>query len=198
MSVSRPYLSVVQPEGEIELRDEVTPTIDGSLPMADQPATERNALPNQSPDSSVASGSTTANANSALTATGSDPHAFSWQRLWEEPFMWLSDSRGRGPLRLGPRIIPRVERVLQRFTSCPLMHNWTDLGPRYFPRWFRLSSCLERPTCSVPAGMGCQPAARERKTLLWYFCAKQVLPGSPAPPCRWIKRNFEVRLSLSS
>ena len=122
--------------------------------------------------------------------------AVSYERLWEEPFMWLWDSRGKRPLRFVWPINRITEHLLKRYTSCPLIYNWTDLGLRYFPRWFRLSRCLERPTCSVPAGMVCQPAAREEKTLLNYFCAAR--PSNPKSPCRWIHRNFNVCFSLSS
>lgn len=200
MSVSQPYLSVLQPEGEIELRDETGG--EGSLLMADQPSAEANALPNQRPEARAAAASerTTPNtANSAPAATtGTEAQEVSWRRLLDESFMWLPDSWGRLPWRFGPRTAHRVERLLRRFTSCPLLHTWRDLGPRYFPRWFRESSCLKRPTCSVPAGMSCRPAAREKKTLLWYFCKKPLFPGSAQPPCNWIKRNFEVCLPVQT
>ena len=91
------------------------------------------------------------------------------------------------PLRL--RVRRRMERLLALYASCPIHHRWVDFGVRYYPRWFRDSQCLERESCSIPAGFKCLPSDTSRKIIMYYFCAKEE---RNEPKCKWIRKQIHI------
>ena len=82
-----------------------------------------------------------------------------------------------------------LQRLLTLYTSCALHHRWVDLGMRYWPRWFRTSRCLERHSCSIPAGFKCLPSNFTRKIILHYFCPKDEFQTLH---CEWLRQQMLV------
>lgn len=87
----------------------------------------------------------------------------------------MRPTRGRGSRR-------RLQRYLAAYSYCPLYVRWRDLGRRFWPRWIREGSCrdpasgggngrrIRERSCSIPAGMTCQPSGSTTKTILWWHC----------------------------
>lgn len=96
---------------------------------------------------------------------------------------------------LGAAVIAyRTLRTFRFFTTkCMVWHEWIQLPPRYYPRWFLETDCLDNPVCS--AQQSCRTSASQWTTFDWYFCPKEATSKSS---CRWLKRNLEVLYSCAT
>ena len=81
----------------------------------------------------------------------------------------------------------RVLRFLSLYSFCPVHYQWKDLGPRFWPRWIREGKCYNGRSCSIPAGMTCQPKQSAKKTILWWHCYKRKHKA-----CRWIPIKYPI------
>lgn len=87
-----------------------------------------------------------------------------------------------------------LKRYLANYSVCPVKYRWHDLGPRFWPRWARLGSCLNREhSCSLPPGMHCRPAQLRKVKVLRYVCPLAWLPHQ----CDWRPIVFTVVVSCS-
>ncbi|KAK5850391.1 hypothetical protein PBY51_001275 [Eleginops maclovinus] len=81
----------------------------------------------------------------------------------------------------------RLQLLLAR-TRCPLVHVWTDLGTRFWPRYVRVGSCHRQSSCSVPGGMFCRPTRSSSLTVLRWRCVTR----RGGLRCAWIPVNYPV------
>ncbi|XP_068597921.1 noggin-like [Brachionichthys hirsutus] len=82
----------------------------------------------------------------------------------------------------------RLQLWLWAYSFCPVVHAWTDLGNRFWPRFVRVGSCLSKRSCSVPEGMVCQPATSTHLTILRWRCVQR----KGALKCAWIPVQYPV------
>ncbi|XP_061905424.1 noggin-1 [Entelurus aequoreus] len=82
----------------------------------------------------------------------------------------------------------RLQQWLWSYTFCPVLHTWTDLGHRFWPRFVRVGGCLSKRSCSVPEGMVCKPAASTHLGLLRWRC----LQRKAGLKCAWIPVHYPV------
>ncbi|KAM4782912.1 noggin-like [Cyanocitta cristata] len=85
----------------------------------------------------------------------------------------------------------RLRQWLVERASCRLTSAWVDLGPIFWPRWVRHTTCESGPPgCSWPPGMSCRPAQLTRIKLLAWHC---WTPQHPGPPnCAWRQIPYPV------
>ncbi|RUS78022.1 hypothetical protein EGW08_014197 [Elysia chlorotica] len=85
----------------------------------------------------------------------------------------------------------RERRIFQKYiwnlTFCPVKFTWRELSNRFWPRWIREGSCVNRRSCSIPAGMTCKPAQFVYKTFLRWVC-------NPArrKTCKWVNISYPI------
>ncbi|GFR99706.1 noggin [Elysia marginata] len=85
----------------------------------------------------------------------------------------------------------RERRIFQKYmwnlTFCPVKFTWRELSNRFWPRWIREGSCVNRRSCSVPAGMTCKPSQFVYKTFLRWVC-------NPArrKTCKWVNISYPI------
>ncbi|XP_054711400.1 noggin-like [Uloborus diversus] len=91
-------------------------------------------------------------------------------------------------LKLGKKAKRRFRDLLWLQSHCPLLQKWKDMGPRFWPRWFRENSCAPRPTCSFPRGMVCQPHKSTDKVLLRWHCQN----WEEKKNCDWLKVQYPL------
>nr|AJV21318.1 noggin [Terebratalia transversa] len=61
-------------------------------------------------------------------------------------------------IKLGHKTKRKLQRFLWAYTYCPVLFTWKDLGVRFWPRWIKRGRCYNtNRSCSVPAGMKCNP-----------------------------------------
>ena len=85
----------------------------------------------------------------------------------------------------------RERRIFQKYiwnlTFCPVKFTWRELSNRFWPRWIREGSCVNRRSCSVPAGMTCKPSQFVYKTLLRWVCNP-----SRKKTCKWVNILYPI------
>ncbi|KAI3364817.1 hypothetical protein L3Q82_000920 [Scortum barcoo] len=77
----------------------------------------------------------------------------------------------------------RLQLWLWSYALCPVLHSWTDLGSRFWPRHVKVGSCSNKRSCSVPEGMVCKPSMSTHFTILRWHC----LQKKGALKCAWIQ-----------
>ncbi|XP_070708449.1 noggin-3 [Pempheris klunzingeri] len=82
----------------------------------------------------------------------------------------------------------RLQLWLWSYALCPVVHAWTDLGGRFWPRYVRAGSCYSKRSCSVPEGMLCKPARTTHFTILRWRC----LQKKGGLRCAWIPVQYPV------
>lgn len=112
-----------------------------------------------------------------LTHLPDDMHSFSIE---------VDGHRKRVKVR-GRKTQRRLLRFLSLYSYCPLHYQWKDLGPRFWPRWIREGMCYNGRSCSIPAGMSCQPRQSAKKTILLWHCYKRKHRS-----CRWIAIKYPI------
>jgi noggin len=65
--------------------------------------------------------------------------------------------------RVSPKLRRKLVQFLWAYTACPLFEKWRDLGIRFWPRWLKEGHCHSERSCSIPAGMTCQPSQADYK-----------------------------------
>lgn len=88
------------------------------------------------------------------------------------------------PPELAGAVARRLRQWLVERATCRLTAAWVDLGPVFWPRWVRHTTCdTGPPGCSWPPGMACRPAQLTRIKLLAWHCWTAQQPGPPH--CTW-------------
>ncbi|XP_037082005.1 noggin-like [Pollicipes pollicipes] len=91
-------------------------------------------------------------------------------------------------VRLSRRVQRKMLKYLHVYTHCAVRHRWKDLGVRFWPRWVRTGLCDTARSCSVPAGMTCQPARSRHLTLLRWHCQD----WRRGRHCKWLHVRYPV------
>lgn len=133
-------------------------------------------------------------------------HDNSTMSVEDPPFLSLV----QGSVQPGKAVPLHVDRealhslageVLRRYTECPLLHYWIDLGARFWPRWFRDARCAtgraSRKSCSIPSGLYCEPHGYTNRTVLRYYCGGIETQHHTAGNCSWIGVDIPVLVSCS-
>lgn len=82
----------------------------------------------------------------------------------------------------------KLQRFLWAYSYCPVRYKWKKLSIRFWPRWIKTGSCDNQRSCSIPAGMTCQPTQMKNIRILRYYCP---IPGSKNS-CQWIKFEYPI------
>ena len=177
MSISQPFESVLHPDGMLELPRNMAATIEGSKVMKGKFKEMQISGSNRRANMSTVQGLLEFE-DFIGDAMGQKGHGGN-----------TPEKMGSMGAPTGFRLLQRMQRLLTLYTSCPLHHRWVDLGMRYWPRWVRTSSCLERHSCSIPAGFKCLPSNFSRKIILHYFCPKDEFQTQH---CEWLRQQMLV------
>ncbi|XP_037069663.1 noggin-2-like [Pollicipes pollicipes] len=94
----------------------------------------------------------------------------------------------RQPVRLTRRLRRKMLKYLHMYTHCAVRYRWKDLGVRFWPRWLRTGHCDTTRSCSIPAGMTCQPARSRHLTLLRWHCQD----WRRSRHCKWLRVQYPV------
>ena len=84
----------------------------------------------------------------------------------------------------------KIQKFLWSYSYCPVRYKWKQLSVRFWPRWIKEGQCENKRSCSIPAGMKCQPSKMQNITLLRYYCP---VTGS----CEWIKIQYPILAQCS-
>ncbi|XP_034049205.1 noggin-3 [Thalassophryne amazonica] len=82
----------------------------------------------------------------------------------------------------------RLQLWLWSYALCPVVHAWTDLGTRFWPRYVKVGNCSNKRSCSVPEGMICKPAKSAHFTVLRWWCVQR----KAGLKCAWIPVQYPV------
>ncbi|GFO04347.1 protein unc-80 homolog [Plakobranchus ocellatus] len=106
-------------------------------------------------------------------------------------FRLLRSARLQDGTKIRLDVSKRERRIFQKYmwnlTFCPVKFTWRELSVRFWPRWIREGRCVNRRSCSVPAGMTCKPSKFVYKTLLRWVC-------NPArrKTCKWVNISYPI------
>ncbi|XP_029015997.1 noggin-1 [Betta splendens] len=81
----------------------------------------------------------------------------------------------------------RLQQWLLAYSACPVLHTWTDLGSRFWPRFVRAGGCLSKRSCSIPEGMVCKPSNSTHLTILRWRCIQRK-----GLKCSWIPVQYPI------
>ncbi|XP_051928335.1 noggin-3 [Hippocampus zosterae] len=95
--------------------------------------------------------------------------------------------QGKKP-KASKKLRRRLQMWLWAYAACPVLHAWSDLGVRFWPRYVKSGRCSSKRSCSVPEGMRCVPAKARRLTLLRWRCVRK----KAALKCAWIPVQYPV------
>ncbi|XP_077594887.1 noggin-3 [Stigmatopora nigra] len=82
----------------------------------------------------------------------------------------------------------RLQMWLWSYAACPVLHTWTDLSVRFWPRYVKAGRCSNKRSCSLPEGMRCAPSKVKHLTLLRWRCVQRKV----ALKCAWIPAQYPV------
>uniref|UniRef100_A0A8C6UBS7 Noggin n=1 Tax=Neogobius melanostomus TaxID=47308 RepID=A0A8C6UBS7_9GOBI len=91
-------------------------------------------------------------------------------------------------LKANKKLKRRLQQWLWAYSFCPIVYTWTDLGTRFWPRYVRAGSCLNKRSCSVPEGMQCRPANSAHLTVLRWRCVHR----KGGLKCAWIPVQYPI------
>ncbi|CAL1587546.1 unnamed protein product [Knipowitschia caucasica] len=91
-------------------------------------------------------------------------------------------------LRASKKLKRRLQQWLWAYSFCPVVYAWTDLGARFWPRYVRAGSCLNKRSCSVPEGMQCRQASSMHLSLLRWRCLRR----KGELKCAWIPVQYPI------
>lgn len=80
----------------------------------------------------------------------------------------------------------KIQKFLWSYSYCPVRYRWKELSIRFWPRWIKVGQCENKRSCSIPAGMTCQPSKMQNIKILRYYC-----PYS-SKTCSWIKIEYPI------
>lgn len=108
------------------------------------------------------------------------------QRIRKLNFDDLSTGKKRN--RLSRKQKRRFQMWLWQATECSVVYKWKNLGHRFWPPWIKEGICDNSRSCSIPAGMACQPSNSMYITVLRWHC--QGFNGNKMKYCTWIKAQY--------
>ncbi|XP_067937421.1 noggin-2-like [Watersipora subatra] len=82
----------------------------------------------------------------------------------------------------------KIQKFLWAYSYCPVRYKWKTLSIRFWPQWIKTGACDNQRSCSIPAGMTCQPTKMKNIRILRYYCP---IPGSKQS-CQWIKFDYPI------
>lgn len=98
------------------------------------------------------------------------------------------DSHLGKKLKSNKKLKRRLQQWLWAHSFCPVVYTWTDLGSRFWPRYIRVGSCLNKHSCSVPEGMQCRPSNSMHLTVLRWRCVHR----KGGLKCVWIPAQYPI------
>ncbi|XP_067949258.1 noggin-2-like [Watersipora subatra] len=84
----------------------------------------------------------------------------------------------------------KIQKFFWSYSYCPVRYRWKELSIRFWPRWIKEGECENKRSCSIPAGMKCQPSKIQNISILRYYC-----PFSGT--CEWIKIQYPILAQCS-
>lgn len=91
-------------------------------------------------------------------------------------------------IKFKKRTKSKIQKFLWAYSYCPVRYKWKTLSIRFWPRWIKTGTCDNQRSCSIPAGMTCQPTKMRNIRILRYYCP---IPGSKKS-CQWIKFEYPI------
>lgn len=91
-------------------------------------------------------------------------------------------------IKFKKRTKTKLQKFLWAYGYCPVRYKWKTLSIRFWPRWIKVGACDNQRSCSIPAGMTCQPTKMRNISILRYYCP---IPGSKSS-CQWIKFQYPI------
>lgn len=91
-------------------------------------------------------------------------------------------------IKFKKRTKTKLQKFLWAYSYCPVRYRWKTLSVRFWPRWIKTGACDNQRSCSIPAGMTCQPTKMRNIRILRYYCP---IRGSKRS-CRWIKFEYPI------
>ncbi|XP_072298222.1 noggin-1 [Eucyclogobius newberryi] len=98
------------------------------------------------------------------------------------------DAHSGKKLRASKKLKRRLQQWLWAYSFCPVVYTWTDLGARFWPRYVRAGSCLNKRSCSVPEGMQCRPSSSTHLAVLRWRCVQR----RGGLKCAWIPVQYPI------
>uniref|UniRef100_A0A915I9G7 Uncharacterized protein n=1 Tax=Romanomermis culicivorax TaxID=13658 RepID=A0A915I9G7_ROMCU len=96
-----------------------------------------------------------------------------------------------------------IIRYMYKYSTCPVFYHWKHLNVRFWPRYVKVGQCHEfesdqnepknKISCSIPAGMSCQPAAVKETSILRWICTSSG--GHKGRKCRWTEMLYPILTS---
>ena len=108
--------------------------------------------------------------------------------VFEHRSIKLSDDGPEIKLRASRKTRRKLQKFLWAYSYCPVRYKWKELSTRFWPRWIKVGSCENRRSCSIPAGMQCQPSKMMNITLLRFYCPSLGAKRT----CQWIKIQYPI------
>nr|XP_039273680.1 noggin-like [Styela clava] len=102
----------------------------------------------------------------------------------------FNQPNGKPVIKLSRRQRRKLQAWLWQATTCPVVYKWKNLGHRFWPPWIREGLCDTSRSCSIPAGMGCQPSDSVMITILRWHC--QGFNSNKMRYCTWIKVQYPI------
>lgn len=127
---------------------------------------------------------------------------------------WIEDQIANLTIDYGsefPDAITTMSNWLTDRVTCPVAHEWVDIGPLFWPRYVKHGQCVKK-DCSWPSGMGCFPSDYTMVTLLRWHCQAQTVSkkkkkGSKKSKtkkkpktrkvCEWLNVPYSVMIACS-
>ena len=91
-------------------------------------------------------------------------------------------------IKFKKRTKSKIQKFLWAYSYCPVRYKWKTLSIRFWPRWIKTGTCDNQRSCSIPAGMNCQPTKMRNIRILRYYCP---IRGSKSS-CQWIKFEYPI------
>ena len=102
----------------------------------------------------------------------------------------LSDDGPELRIKFSRKTKRKLQKFLWSYSYCPVRYRWKELSIRFWPRWIKTGQCESKRSCSIPAGMTCQPSKMQNIKLLRYYCPF-------AGNCHWIKIEYPILAECS-
>lgn len=103
-------------------------------------------------------------------------------------YIKLSEDGPEIKIRASKKTRRKLQKFLWAYSYCPVRYMWRELSKRFWPRYIKLGACENKRSCSMPAGMTCQPSKLKYVTLLRFYCPVRGSRKS----CQWIKIDYPI------
>lgn len=100
----------------------------------------------------------------------------------------LSEDGPEIKMRASKKTRRKLQKFLWAYSYCPVRYTWQELSVRFWPRYIKMGACENKRSCSVPAGMTCQPSKLIYVRLLRFYCAVRGSRKS----CQWVKIKYPI------